>query len=457
MTSPYRTHPDLTQAQTIPFPVKPAPRQPNKLELLLTLEDEVRKQQRPTALALFLVNETQRLLDCGQGLFFRSTRRGRFRLEAASSLPGIVRDSPFTHGIEAVLAKTPNLGSCAGFRLPAGAAGEDYPFDHALWLPLKDRRGKVFAGLLLARGTGWSDSDRLIGERLAGTYGHAFRALTPPSRLRSFAPPRWLLAAVPLLAAALMFIPVPLTTLAPFEVIADDPAVVTAPFDGVIDAVTADPNSTVAKGALLFSFEATELKAKADVALKRELVAQAKLDTGRQSAFANTDAKRDLAVAAKEYDLAKAERQYADDLLARVDVRAGQGGLLIYANRNELTGRPVSTGERVMEIADPATVVYRIDLPLDDAIAIDPGAKVRLFLEADPLDARGAVVREAGYRAAEVAGGGLAYRIIAAPDDKVQPARIGLRGTARIAGKTVSLGFFLFRRPLSKLRQYLGY
>ena len=147
----------------------------------------------------------------------------------------------------------------------------------------------------------------------------------------------------------------------------------------------------------------------------------------------------------------------ADDLLARVEVRAEQGGLLIYANRNDLTGRPVSTGERVMEIADPATAVYRIDLPLDDAIAIDPGAKVRLFLEADPLDARGAAVREAGYRAVEVPGGGLAYRIIAAPEGKVLPLRIGLRGTARIAGQPVSLGFFLFRRPISKLRQYLGY
>ena len=35
--------------------------------------------------------------------------------------------------------------------------------------------------------------------------------------------------------------------------------------------------------------------------------------------------------------------------------------------------------------------------------------------------------------------------------------RIGSRGTAQIYGENVSLGFYLFRRPLAAVRQWMGW
>jgi hypothetical protein len=36
------------------------------------------------------------------------------------------------------------------------------------------------------------------------------------------------------------------------------------------------------------------------------------------------------------------------------------------------------------------------------------------------------------------------------------PVRLGLRGSARLDGQEVSLGYFLLRRPISAVRQWLG-
>jgi hypothetical protein len=60
------------------------------------------------------------------------------------------------------------------------------------------------------------------------------------------------------------------------------------------------------------------------------------------------------------------------------------------------------------------------------------------------------------YHATEKPGGLLAYTVRVDPIGEGKTERIGLRGTAQISGEQVSLGFYLFRRPIAGLRQYLG-
>ena len=438
-------HPALLSAETIPFPKKP----PSRLEQLLGIEQEMRAQKTPSALALFALNDTAELIGFGQAFYFRATSRGLMRLSMASSLPDIERQSPFVPEIEQAVQ---GRGGMEAF----GIAIDGYPLRHGFWCPLRDARGKPFGGLLFARATDWPEPDKLIAERLSATAAHSFRALSPPSRLRSLALPMWLWLGVPLAAAALFFIPVPMTALAPFEVIADNPVMVTAPLDGVIARIDAEPNTEVAAGAALFAIDTTDLKAKADVALKREWVAEAKFTTAQQASFADVAAKRDIAIAEKELELARAERAYTDELLARASVRAPKAGLLIYSAKSDWTGRPVSTGERIMEIADPSKTAFRLDLALTDSIAIHDGAKVRIFLDSDPLNVRAATVRETSFHALEQPGGALAFRVVAVPEKGAASPRIGLRGTAQIVGGETSLGFYLFRRPIAALRQRFG-
>jgi hypothetical protein len=67
----------------------------------------------------------------------------------------------------------------------------------------------------------------------------------------------------------------------------------------------------------------------------------------------------------------------------------------------------------------------------------------------------GEVIRTA-YQPVSKGQNQVVYRVTARLDEKRPWLRIGLRGTARIAGDQVPLVFYLFRRPLTALRQMLG-
>jgi hypothetical protein len=83
------------------------------------------------------------------------------------------------------------------------------------------------------------------------------------------------------------------------------------------------------------------------------------------------------------------------------------------------------------------------------------GALVSLFLGTAPLSPVPARLVRSSYEARPLPNGTLAFRLDAEFTGPERP-RIGLRGTAKVQGRTVPLFLFLFRRPLSALRQFLG-
>ncbi|MEL6736430.1 MAG: HlyD family secretion protein, partial [Pseudomonadota bacterium] len=138
-------------------------------------------------------------------------------------------------------------------------------------------------------------------------------------------------------------------------------------------------------------------------------------------------------------------------------VRASRDGVAVFDKKSDWQGKPVSVGERVIEIADTGSVEAKIDLPVSDSIVLNQGASVRLFLDANPLTPIEGQVTSAGYRAVAGEAGAVSFDVRAGlSDDLAHLPRIGARGTAQIYGETVSLGFYLFRRPISAARQWLG-
>ena len=123
------------------------------------------------------------------------------------------------------------------------------------------------------------------------------------------------------------------------------------------------------------------------IAERAVAVAEAKWKQDLQGAFTDGQAKRDLATAQAEYELKRAERDYARDLVEKTVVRAPRPGIVIFNEANDLAGRPVSTGQRIMEIADRARVLVRINVPVEDSIVLRAGARTKVFLDSDPLHA----------------------------------------------------------------------
>lgn len=431
----------------------------------LQLERAARHAQAEEALAFTLVNETRRLIAYRQAALIDLRRPGRPRVVAVSSVSVVERNAPMIRWLTGLARAADRQGAEPAARplspadLPSALAQDWGQFSAAaaLWCSLVAPDGRRLGALWFTRDDAWSESDRVLLDRLSDAYAHAWAALAGPARRWRPGLPRRaaVLAAVLLLLGALA-IPTPQSVLAPATVVAEDAQVVSAPLDGVIVEMLVAPNRRVAAGDALFRFDDTALASRLEVTRRSLGVAEAELRRARQGAFEDREQSAEIAVLEARVALRQAELDYARELLGYVTVRAERPGLAIFADADDWIGRPVRTGERVLQIADPASSALSIDLAVADAIALEPGAPVELFLDVDPLNTLRARLTSASYEAAPTPDNVLAYRVEAAFAEGTPPPRIGLRGTAKITGETVPLALFLFRRPLAIIRQWAG-
>jgi hypothetical protein len=259
---------------------------------------------------------------------------------------------------------------------------------------------------------------------------------------------------------SLFLIPVRQTSLAPAEVIALDAEAVAAPIDGVVKTIHVRPNQAVQVGQPLFSLDDTTLRNRLEVAQKSVAVADAELQAATQKAFDSFQSKGDLSLLRGRANEKRAELAAVRSQLARIDVTAVREGVAVFGDPDDWLGRPVTTGERIMLLANPAKPGVLIHLPVADAVALEPGAEVKLFLTVLPLSPLDAKVIETSYQAVLSPESVASYRLRAVFDggqEQHQKVRIGLRGTAKISGDRVFLGYYLLRRPLATLREWTGW
>jgi len=435
---------------------------------LLNLEREARKAETEAELGYLMVNGSRVAVQYRQALLLMRTGASKHRVVAVSSLSAIDRNSTFIRWVERLANQKlvgENEANVVSFDVRAEADSDDldassYPFSNFAFMPLQLRDGTVFAHLMLTREGEWEERSLLAAARLCEAFSHAWEALTGPSQVKRKMRSRnllWMLVAASIVAAG--FYPVPLSVLAPAEVTPTDAFIVASPADGAIDAIEVEPNTVVEKGQLLFTFADTDLRNRVKLAGQAVSVAEARYQQNLRTSFSDSRAKRELSIAQSELQLKASEYDYAQELLKNTRVTAGASGLVLFADKDTWTGRPVSVGERIMRIADPGKVEVTINLPVSDAIILEQQAPVELYLDSDPLKPVSASVSSASFHAQPDGDGVLSYRVRAqfAAISGEQPPRIGLRGTAKVYGDKVRLAYFLLRKPISAVRQWTGY
>lgn len=449
----------MTAAAMTPGPVAPA------LLTLLQLEREARHAQTVEGLGFVMANRSRVLLPYRQAAVLRWSADADPAVAALSDVPAPDPHAALVRWLAACARAVAGhdegrrVHAVEPARLPAEQRAEWAEWSPAavLWVPLLKPDGQPVGALWLARDEAWTDDERVLAERLADSYGHAWGALLGRQRpLPSWVRDRrvWLGSAAAVLLLALL--PVRQSALAPAQIAAADPFVVAAPLDGVVGRFHVRPNDAVAEGQPLFDFDDTELRARQQVAAEELAVARAELRKAEQGALSSPDAAAQVALARAQVDLKAAELAHASEKLERGKVKADRAGIAVFRNVNDWIGRPVRTGERILMLADPAHVEVEAHLPVADAIVLEPGNPVALFLDARPLEPVEAVLADASYEASPTEEGLLAYRVRASVAEPGAPPRIGLRGTARIDGPRVPLFLYLFRRPIAAVRHMLG-
>ncbi|MBR9858596.1 MAG: HlyD family efflux transporter periplasmic adaptor subunit [Gammaproteobacteria bacterium] len=440
---------------------------------LLGLEQQLRKAGSLAQLFYTLVNQTHHCVAYTQSVLLLGEELRHLEVVAASDIPTVDYTSPFVAWVERLARYWAQQDSARQLSaLDAGQVSaalrldwQDMAPEQLLWIPLRSEAqdGRILGALLLFRAAPWTEQERGIMEHLSGTMGHTVFALqrrSPFKRLlqRLRQQKTWLLLTLVLMA--LLWTPLRLSTLAPVEVIARDPLVISAPLNGAVTQVTVAPNQWVQAGETLVQFEHTELASEHEIAQQALLVAQAELKTVQQSGFMDPTQKARLAELESQVSLRQAELRHAGSRLEKATLTAPGAGIAVLGDPNEWKGRPVKIGERIMLLADPKAVELEIMLAVKDSIALQPGAEVKVFFDNDPLSAWPASIHHAGYEPQRTPDNQVAYRLVARlggeQDDAALP-RIGTRGTAKVYGERVSLFFYLFRRPITSARQWLGW
>lgn len=434
------------------------------LGVLLQIEARALEAATVAALRFTIVNETHALTPYRQAAMFE-LEGDRLRLVAASGLVSVANDSPFAVWLGRFAQRLPRDGAIHRLDFadasPDDAAGwSEWLPEHLALVPLRDRTGAFKGMVLYASEQPWTDAACGLLGRLHATYGYCLASMrqSSPDRwswLRSMSRKRnrWILAAV-LLGS--LFVPVRLSVLAPAEVVALNAIAVSAPQDGVVGSFAVAPNARVKAGDLLFSLDDSSLLNRLAVARKALEIAQADAHIAQQRAFDDLKSKADVAVALGRVREKEAELAAVETQAQRVEVRADRDGIAIFSDTNDWIGRPVMTGERVMQLAQPEDGGIQIWLAVADAINLEPDAPVRLFLHTEPLSPRTGSLIEASYQSTLSPDNVASYKLRARFESGTELPRIGLRGTARISGDWVLLGYYLFRRPLAHLREWSG-
>lgn len=329
------------------------------------------------------------------------------------------------------------------------------------WSPF-NTKNKYYGGLLYCRHTPWCRSEEEIIQLLSYHYlfllqQHRFGSLRVSGSDKKRGIKYLSICAVFILFMAL---PVRLSVLAPAEIVPRTPIPITAPLTGIISQVLVKPNQPVKQGDILYQYEPIELQNNYQIKLEQLQVAESRYKTALQNTLVQYN-NQAFAQQKAEYELAKAQLKLSKEQLAFTHVTAPKDGVILFGDTQTLIGKPVTIGERIMYLSDPNDTELSIALGVQDFTPLQQGNEVLFFRNAEATTPISGLLTSISYFPDIKPGIGLNYPLRAKLKINTSVAnkelvRIGLQGTAKVYGEQVTLFYYLFRRPLTAVRQWLG-
>lgn len=417
-------------------------------------------------LAFVAVNEGFSVLRFDQAVIWQYDLRSQVSIEAVSGLAEVAPEAPYVQWLARAavhFSESPGqpvvVSALADLPDALAEDGAEWAPDQLIHCALLNPEGAVLGGLLFARDEQFEEIDRAVAQWMSAATGFTLwawrRDYRPVQRwLRRTSTKRLLLGAA-LAAALLSFVPVRLSALAQAEITPVRPYPITAPVEGVVDSIKVQPNQIVAADEPLVVLNDTTTRNKLAVAVKALDIAKADLQRAINKSFTDDQSKGELNLLDARVREKVAEVAFLSEMLDRYSISAPQGGLAIFADAEEWRGRPVQPGERIMVVADPSMVEVTVYVPPEDAVQLELGSEVSMFLNVDPLSPLKAKIVQTSYETITMPDNSLAYVVKAQLGPGALP-RIGLRGTAKVYAEEVSLGYYLMRKPILFLRKSLG-
>ncbi|WP_192482929.1 MULTISPECIES: efflux RND transporter periplasmic adaptor subunit [Cysteiniphilum] len=439
---------------------------------LLSLQQELREINKLNELAFFIAHQSKVVIDYQRAIVWSSWQNKHIQIKSISGITRLNKTSPYQLSATEFIDKliTYYAQNKEVQTIDSETAVEAV---NKIWLePLskyvtfyffRNSHKEVIGGILLLNNELPEENEFKQFDWIAHSYKQAWLHLSKPrnifgqftyyfkSRKRRII---WLIIVAAFLA---MFIRVPQSVLAPATIIAKDPMIITVPMEGVIETVFVKPEQYITQGETLFDMDKRDLLNAHELAQKELSTATAKYKTAVQSSYQDIEKRAEIQVLQALMQEKQLEVDYTAHLINESDVKSPINGIAIIDTPNQWFGKPVVTGENVMQVATPGQVEIEIWLPVADAINFNKGDKVKLFLNADPLNPVYGIIDYASFEATITPSQILAYQVIARINSNQDIPKIGSQGTAKLMGNNVSLFYYLFRKPITTLRQFFGW
>ena len=431
------------------------------LSTLVMLQAEARAKKDKASLAFLMTNETHRLVNYRQCVYWRFVN-GKVKVDTVSGLTALDEHAPYLVWLETIIKQRINNKSQAAVLTIKDINKEDqkdwseWSAAHAYFAPFKNKKDEIIGGLWIDRKEPFTQGEISLLEQICDSYSYCLRHLLKKGSASlsfSASPIRLFMLGA---ALALTCFPVRLSVNAPAEVQALNPYVIAPPMDGVIKEVSVSPNQSVKKGDTLFLIDDTDLKNRVEITSKEVGVQQAAFLKASREAFNDISKKAELDLLKAEVATRKAELDYTRALLEKTAIKAQNDGVVIFNDANDLRGMPVRTGQRIMLIANPEDTELQVRVPVDALIDFNKEVPLKLFLNVSPLDEIKAQIKTITYEASPDPDGLITYKIKASFLEGNEPPRVGLKGTAKLYGQRSVLGYQILRRPILSLRRILG-
>lgn len=441
------------------------------LATLLVLDEEIRKLKNLRELGFFTTNETHRLVPYHTAYLWQLKEYIGVHLVAQSGTPEIDIHAPTNQWLLTTIKKIRDTSLVKEIhqldyeKLTAEAADSatleiEWPdsLPHfLLWCPFLDKSNQLIGGLILFRETAFTEAEVKMLRWLIESYQYAWLFL-----LRSQKLPSWqklkekpYFIALTLTILGILLFPTRISVFGDGTVVPKSPVLINAPMQGVIRNFAVNPGENVKAGQALLTLDKTDLLAAAEVSKKDYALTLAKLRTAINQGFDNKDSRAEVPIIQAQLEIDKANLEYANEMLAKADVKSPSAGIVIFESKEDWVGQPVRTGERILVVANPHQVELKIILPVANAVALSMGNKGEFFLYGQ-LSALPFHITRLGYNAKLMPNKILAYQLGADFDDSSDLPQLGAQGTVKIYSHYVPFIYYVLRKPLQAMRQTLG-
>ncbi|HBC87891.1 MAG TPA: hypothetical protein DCZ94_13125 [Lentisphaeria bacterium] len=240
---------------------------------------------------------------------------------------------------------------------------------------------------------------------------------------------------------------------ADFEIAPEKEIIAYSPFEGRVATCHFKSGSTVKNGDVVLEFDTEERVFNLNSAKNEYNRTSAQFDLIQRQSFQDVAKRGQVKLLELQREKSSIDIKRNQWYLDRSTVRAEADGVLDIGEADKLEGKAMRPGEKLFEVLETKSLVARIYLDERNASVIGPECKVALYLHARPESTLNGTVISISPKPVLTETKKYCYLIKVKLDDKQQNLICGMRGIARVSGKKVSLGYYLFRHMVLWYRQ----